>query len=42
VVAAVKAERFYILTHPKIKGAIRARMEDVLEERAPRDPLGPL
>jgi hypothetical protein len=39
VVAAVKAERFYILTHPKIKGAIRARMEDVLEERAPRDPL---
>ena len=42
VVAAVKAERFYVLTHPKIKGAIRARMEDVLEERAPRDPLGPL
>jgi NAD(P)-dependent dehydrogenase (short-subunit alcohol dehydrogenase family) len=42
VVAAVKAERFYILTHPKIKGAIRARMEDILEERAPRDPLGPL
>jgi NAD(P)-dependent dehydrogenase (short-subunit alcohol dehydrogenase family) len=39
VVAAVKAERFYILTHPAIKGAIRARMEDVLEERAPRDPL---
>jgi NAD(P)-dependent dehydrogenase (short-subunit alcohol dehydrogenase family) len=42
VVAAVKAERFYILTHPKIKGAIRARMEDILEERAPRNPLGPL
>jgi NAD(P)-dependent dehydrogenase (short-subunit alcohol dehydrogenase family) len=39
VVAAVKEERFYVLTHPKIKGAIRARMEDVLEERAPRDPL---
>ena len=39
VVAAIKAERFYVLTHPKIKGAIRARMEDVLEERAPRDPL---
>ena len=32
-------ERFYILTHPRIKGAIRARMEDILEERAPRDPL---
>jgi NAD(P)-dependent dehydrogenase (short-subunit alcohol dehydrogenase family) len=42
VVAAVKAERFYILTHPKIKGAIRARMEDILEERPPRNPLGPL
>jgi NAD(P)-dependent dehydrogenase (short-subunit alcohol dehydrogenase family) len=42
VVAAVKTGRFYILTHPKIKGAIRARMEDILEERAPRNPLGPL
>jgi len=42
VVAAVKEERFYILTHPKIKGAIRARMEDILEERVPRNPLGPL
>ena len=39
VVAAVKGKRFYILTHPRIKGAIRARMEDILEERAPRDPL---
>jgi NAD(P)-dependent dehydrogenase (short-subunit alcohol dehydrogenase family) len=39
VVAAVKAERFYVLTHPAIKGAIRARMEDILEEQAPRDPL---
>jgi NAD(P)-dependent dehydrogenase (short-subunit alcohol dehydrogenase family) len=39
VVAAVKANRFYILTHPAIKGAIRARMEDVLDERTPRDPL---
>ena len=39
VVAAVKEERFYVLTHPRIKGAIRARMEDVLDERAPRNPL---
>ena len=39
VVAAVKEERFYVLTHPRIKGAIRARMQDLLEERAPRDPL---
>ncbi len=39
VVAAVKGERFYILTHPKIKGAIQARMEDILNDRAPRNPL---
>jgi NAD(P)-dependent dehydrogenase (short-subunit alcohol dehydrogenase family) len=39
VVAAVKDNRFYVLTHPAIKGAVRARMEDVLAERAPRDPL---
>jgi len=28
-----------VLTHPAIKSAVRARMEDVLEERPPRDPL---
>jgi NAD(P)-dependent dehydrogenase (short-subunit alcohol dehydrogenase family) len=39
VVAAVKEERFYILTHPRIKGAIRARMEDILDERVPRNPM---
>ena len=39
VVAAVKGERFYILTHPRIKGAIQARMEDILQDRAPRNPL---
>lgn len=39
VVQAVKNERFYILTHPRIKGAIRARMEDILEEGAPRNPM---
>jgi len=39
VVAAIRDERFYILTHPRIKGAIQARMEDVLNERAPRNPL---
>ena len=40
VVSAVVENRFYVLTHPAIKGAIRARMEDVLEERPPRNPLG--
>ena len=39
VVQAVKDERFYILTHPRIKGAIRARLEDILDERAPRNPM---
>jgi NAD(P)-dependent dehydrogenase (short-subunit alcohol dehydrogenase family) len=39
VVQAVKEERFYILTHSRIKGAIRARMEDILDERAPRNPM---
>jgi len=39
VVAAVKEERFYILTHPRIKGAIRARMEDILEDRPPTNPM---
>jgi NAD(P)-dependent dehydrogenase (short-subunit alcohol dehydrogenase family) len=39
VLAAVKEERFYILTHPRIKGAIQARMEDILNERAPRNPM---
>ena len=39
VVEAVKDERFYVLTHPRIKGAIRARMEDILDERAPRNPM---
>ncbi len=39
VVKAVKANRFYILTHPRIKPAIRARMEDILKGRAPRNPM---
>ena len=39
VVAAVKEERFYILTHPRIKAAIRARMEAILEDRAPSNPM---
>ncbi len=39
VVAAIKNERFYILTHPRIKGAIQARMEDILQGRAPRNPM---
>lgn len=36
---AVKTDRFYILTHPKIKRSIEARMRDILEERPPTDPM---
>jgi len=32
---AVKANRFYIFTHPKIKASIETRMRDILEERLP-------
>ena len=39
VVQAVRDERFYVLTHPRIKGAIRARMEDILDEHPPRNPM---
>ena len=39
VLAAVKEDRFYILTHAKITGAIRARMDDILEGRQPRNPM---
>jgi NAD(P)-dependent dehydrogenase (short-subunit alcohol dehydrogenase family) len=41
VLEAVKENRFYILTHPKIKGAIQVRMEDILAERAPTDTSRP-
>jgi NAD(P)-dependent dehydrogenase (short-subunit alcohol dehydrogenase family) len=36
---AVLDERFWVLTHPNILGAVRARMEDLIEGRAPRNPL---
>lgn len=32
---AVKEERFYIIPHQKIKGAIETRMRDILDERSP-------
>jgi len=39
VLDAVREERFYILTHPKILGAVRARMEDILGGGDSRDPM---
>ena len=38
---AVQANRFYVLTHSKIKGAIQTRMEDILLERQPTDTSRP-
>ncbi|HEV2673719.1 MAG TPA: SDR family NAD(P)-dependent oxidoreductase [Aliidongia sp.] len=32
---AIAAQRFYILTHPAYKDAIKVRMEDILEDRPP-------
>ncbi len=38
VLAAIREERFWILTHPDWKGAIRHRLENILEERDPTPP----
>jgi NAD(P)-dependent dehydrogenase (short-subunit alcohol dehydrogenase family) len=35
VLNAIRDEKFYILTHPDMKEAIRTRMETILEERNP-------
>jgi NAD(P)-dependent dehydrogenase (short-subunit alcohol dehydrogenase family) len=35
VFKAIRDEKFYILTHPQWKEAIRSRMEDILQERNP-------
>ncbi len=35
VFAAIREEKFYILTHPEWKDAVRTRMEDILMERNP-------
>jgi NAD(P)-dependent dehydrogenase (short-subunit alcohol dehydrogenase family) len=40
VFEAVRDNRFYILTHPRIKPSIQWRMEDILQERNPTDPMG--
>ncbi len=36
---AVKKNRFYILTHTNIKAAIETRMRDILDGRAPTNPM---
>jgi NAD(P)-dependent dehydrogenase (short-subunit alcohol dehydrogenase family) len=36
---AVKSDHFYILTHPAIKRAVEMRMQDIIEERSPANPM---
>jgi NAD(P)-dependent dehydrogenase (short-subunit alcohol dehydrogenase family) len=39
VFEAVRDERFYVITHPRILPAVEARMRAILEERNPGSPL---
>jgi NAD(P)-dependent dehydrogenase (short-subunit alcohol dehydrogenase family) len=39
VFEAVRDERFYVLTHPRILPAVEARMRDILDGRNPGSPL---
>lgn len=39
VFEAVRDERFYVLTHPRILPAVEQRMQDILEGREPRSPV---
>jgi NADP-dependent 3-hydroxy acid dehydrogenase YdfG len=39
VFECVRENRFYCLTHPKILGSVAMRLEDILEQRNPRDPF---
>jgi NAD(P)-dependent dehydrogenase (short-subunit alcohol dehydrogenase family) len=38
---AIVQQRFYILTHPRIKAAIETRLRDILEDRNPTDTSRP-
>jgi NAD(P)-dependent dehydrogenase (short-subunit alcohol dehydrogenase family) len=39
VLDAARDNRFYIYSHPKALGSVQIRMEDVLQQRNPSDPL---
>ncbi|MGE8376486.1 MAG: hypothetical protein ACN6N5_14240, partial [Diaphorobacter nitroreducens] len=36
---AAAAGQFYIYSHPQVLGAVRTRMEDVVQARNPTDPF---
>jgi NAD(P)-dependent dehydrogenase (short-subunit alcohol dehydrogenase family) len=40
VLEAVRAEQFYVLTHPDFRAQIRERFDDLLENRTPRSVAG--
>jgi NAD(P)-dependent dehydrogenase (short-subunit alcohol dehydrogenase family) len=40
VYEAVRDGHFYILTHPRIKPSIQWRLEDILQDRNPTNPMG--
>ena len=35
VFKAIRAEQFYILTHPELNSEVQKRMEDILQQRNP-------
>jgi len=39
VLDAVRDNRFYIYSHPKALGSVQTRLEDVMQQRNPSDPL---
>jgi NAD(P)-dependent dehydrogenase (short-subunit alcohol dehydrogenase family) len=39
VIDAVRDDRFYIYSHPKALGSVQTRLEDVIQQRNPSDPL---
>jgi NAD(P)-dependent dehydrogenase (short-subunit alcohol dehydrogenase family) len=41
VLEAMNEQRFYVLTHPRIKAAVQTRLEDIINERNPTDTSKP-
>jgi NAD(P)-dependent dehydrogenase (short-subunit alcohol dehydrogenase family) len=39
VIDAVRDDRFYMYSHPKALGSVQTRLEDVMQQRNPTDPL---
>ena len=36
---AVREDRFYVITHPKLLRSVELRLQDIVEQRAPSDPF---